>query len=70
VGLALAGRIGLVDGNMDARLTLKRNAPADQSLRPTDTGGETVSLRGPLSEPVLRGEDGDGAMVPREDRAP
>jgi hypothetical protein len=63
--------VGLVDGNMDARLTLRSSAPPDQSLKPTDTGGETVSLRGPLSDPlVLRGEDGDAAAASREGRAP
>jgi AsmA protein len=47
-----SGRLGLDDANMDVRLTLK---PADL------TGGETVSLRGPWYDPILRGEDPDPA---------
>jgi len=67
-GLALAasGRFGLDDGNMDVRLMLKPNVPADQPIKLTDmAGGETVSLRGPWHEPLVRGEDIDTSPSPR-----
>jgi AsmA protein len=67
VALTLAGRLGLVDGNMDARLVLKPSAPLTRSLEPA---GETVSLRGPWSDPVMRGEDSEATLAPREGRAP
>jgi len=59
-GLALtaSGRFGVDDGNMDVRLTLKSNVPADQPLKLTDmTGGETMTLRGPWHDPLVRAED-------------
>jgi AsmA protein len=62
VALALTGRLGLVDGNMDARLTLKPGGAADALRKPAgDAAGEAVSLRGPWPDPVLRGEDADWA---------
>jgi len=63
VALALAGRFGLVDGNMDARLVLKPGAAPEGAPRTADAGtGEAVTLRGPWPDPVLRGEDTDAAM--------
>ncbi len=59
VALALAGRLGLVDGNVDARLVLKPDAPSDASRKPADAGGEAVTLRGPWPDPVLRSEDSE-----------
>ena len=59
VALALTGRLGIVDGNMDARLMLKAGAPADQALRLADAAVETVTLRGPWASPEVRGEDGE-----------
>jgi hypothetical protein len=61
VALALAGRFGLVDGNMDARVIMKSNLPPDQPLKPTDTGAETMSLRGPWPHPALYRDDSDSA---------
>jgi AsmA protein len=59
VALALTGRLGIVDGNMDARLMLKAGAPPDQPLRPSDTAMEMLTLRGPWASPEVRGEDGE-----------
>jgi AsmA protein len=59
VALALTGRVGIVDGNMDARLMLKPGAPADRPLRPADAAAETVTLRGPWASPEVRGEDSE-----------
>jgi AsmA protein len=67
VALALAGRFGLVDGNMDARVFMRSNLPPDEPLKPTDSGTETVTVRGPWPDPVLHGEDGDAS---RDGRAP
>jgi AsmA protein len=62
VALALAGRLGLVDGNMDARLVLKPGTVSEASAPPADTpGSEAVTLRGPWPDPVLRGEDTDAS---------
>jgi AsmA protein len=61
VALALAGRFGLVDGNMDARVIMKSNLPPDQPLKLTDTGAETMSLRGPWPDPALYRDDSDSA---------
>ena len=53
--LAASGRLGLDDGNMDVRLTWKSNLAADRPPKPAD-GGETLSLRGPWYDPIVRGE--------------
>ncbi len=52
--LAASGRLGLDDGYMDVRLTWKSIPQADQSPKPTDAAGETVSLRGPWYAPIVR----------------
>jgi AsmA protein len=63
--LALGGRLGLVDGHMDARLVLKPAAPSDAAARTAETGvSETVTLRGPWPDPVLRSEESDAAVRP------
>jgi AsmA-like protein len=59
LGLVLAGRFGLVDGNMDARLMLKPGAASEASAKPTDAVSEAVTLRGPWPDPVLRGDDSE-----------
>ena len=59
MALALTGRLGIVDGNMDARLMLKTGIPTDPALRPADVAVETVTLRGPWASPEVRGEDGE-----------
>jgi AsmA protein len=65
MALALAGRLGLVDGNMDARLVLKSGAPSDASQRSTDaSASEAVILRGPWPDPMLRAEDSDVTVRP------
>jgi AsmA-like C-terminal region len=66
LGLALAGRFGLVDGNMDARLMLKPDAPSDASKKAADSGSgnEAVTLRGPWPDPMLRSEDREPAVWP------
>jgi AsmA protein len=65
VALALAGRLGLVDGNMDARLVLKPGAPADASRStPEGAASEAVTLRGPWPDPTLRAEDSDATLRP------
>jgi AsmA protein len=65
LALALAGRLGLVDGNMDARLVLKPGAPSDASQKPADAGAsEVVTLRGPWPDPMLRAEDSDATARP------
>jgi AsmA protein len=69
VALALAGRFGLVDGNMDARVIMRSNLPPDQPLKPTDAGAETVSLRGPWPDPTLYSEESDAGSA-RDVRAP
>ena len=57
-GLAATGRFGLADGNMDLRLIVKPNLPADRPLQAADmTGGEVISLRGPWQEPFVRLEE-------------
>jgi AsmA protein len=63
--LTLGGRLGLVDGNMEVRLNLKSNVPHDQPVKLWDAGGETLTVSGAWSEPVLRGEDGEAAAPPR-----
>jgi AsmA protein len=55
LSLAASGRLALDDGNMDLRLTWKSNHPADRPPQPAD-GGETLSLRGPWYDPIVRGE--------------
>jgi len=63
VALALTGRFGLVDGNMDARLVLRPGAASAGAARTVDAGaGEIVTLRGPWPDPVLRGDDSDATM--------
>jgi AsmA protein len=57
VALGMTGRLGIVDGNMEARLMLKAGAPPNQPLRLTDTSVDTVTLRGPWMNPEVRGED-------------
>jgi len=65
LALALAGRLGLVDGNMDARLVLKPGAPSDASQKPADAGAsEVVTLRGPWPDPMLRADDSDATARP------
>jgi AsmA protein len=65
MALALAGRLGLVDGNMDARLVLKPGAPSDASQKPADAGAsEVVTLRGPWPDPMLRADDSDATARP------
>jgi AsmA protein len=59
VALALTGRLGIVDGNMDARLLLKAGVPPDQALRLADPTNEALTLRGPWATPEVRGEDGE-----------
>ena len=61
VALAGSGRFGLHDGNMDIRLTLKSNSPADQAPK---VGSDTVTLRGPWHEPAVRAEDTDTNLPP------
>ncbi len=64
-GLAATGRFGLADGNMDLRLTVKPNVPADRPLQAADmAGGEVISLRGPWQEPFVRLEE-EAAIAPR-----
>ena len=59
-GLGASGRLGLADGNMDLRLTVKQNLPTDRPLNATDmTGGEVIVLRGPWQEPMVRAEDSE-----------
>ena len=62
VALALTGRLGLADGNMEARLLLKSGAPPDEPLRLADATVETLTVRGPWINPELRGEDGEGSV--------
>jgi AsmA protein len=68
VALALTGRLGIADGNMEARLLLKAGAPPDQPLRLADATVETLTLRGPWVSPEVRGEDGEA--LSRDGRAP
>jgi AsmA protein len=68
VVLALTGRLGIADGNMEARLLLKAGAPPDQPLRLADAAVETLTLRGPWTSPEVRGEDGEA--MSRDGRAP
>jgi len=57
-GLFASGRFGLADGNMDLRLVVKPNVPADRPLQAGDmTGGEVISLRGPWQDPLVRLEE-------------
>jgi AsmA protein len=66
LALAAWGRVGLEDGNMDLRLSLKPDVPADQPFKLTDmTGGETVTLRGPWYDPIVRREEADIGTLPR-----
>jgi AsmA protein len=66
VALTLTGRLGIADGNMDARLVLKgAPAPPGQPLRLVDAGVKTLMLRGPWASPEVRGEDGE---PPRDSR--
>jgi AsmA protein len=59
VALALAGRLGFVDGNMDMRLTLmKTNVPPDQP-RLADAAVQTITVRGPWTSPDVRGEESE-----------
>jgi AsmA protein len=69
LALRLAGRFGLVDGDMDARVIVKPNLPPDQPFGATDGGGETLTLRGPWPDPVLRSEEND-ARAARDALAP
>jgi hypothetical protein len=62
MALVLTGRLGIADGNMDARLMLKEGAPPDQPLRLTDTSVETVTLRGPWASPEVQSEDGEASL--------
>jgi AsmA protein len=65
-GLAASGRFGMVDGNMDLRVTLKPGVPTDRPLQPADLmGGEIINVRGPWQDPTVRDEDTDPAMPPR-----
>lgn len=65
VALAARGRFGLDDGNMDVRLTLKPVAPPGQPPKPVDVAdGETITLRGPWYDPVVRREDSE-TVAPR-----
>lgn len=57
MALALVGRLGLVDGNIDARLMLKPNLPADQPLRLSDAAVKTLTLRGSWSKLDVLTED-------------
>jgi AsmA protein len=70
VALALAGRLGLVDGNLDARLLLKSNLPPNQPLKLTDVPSESVILRGPWSKPDVRGEESEAASSRESKAAP
>jgi AsmA protein len=66
LALAATGRLGLDDGNMDVRLALKGDVPPDQPIKLSDlAGGETVTLRGPWNDPLVRGDDGDAGSPPR-----
>jgi AsmA protein len=66
MGIAASGRLGLGDGNMEMRVVLKSNVPADRPLTHAELmGGEMVSVRGPWHEPLVRGEDADTVMPPR-----
>ncbi len=70
LALTLGGRFGLVDGNMDARLTLKSGlkpaAASDASAKPTGGASEAITLRGPWPDPLLHADDSDvlGRFVP------
>lgn len=65
LALTLAGRLGLVDGNMDARLLLKPGAPSDAPQRTPEAGAsEAVTLRGPWPDPMLRAEDTEAMLRP------
>jgi AsmA protein len=63
LALTLGGRFGLVDGNMDARLTLKSGlkpaGTSDASAKPTAGASEAVTLRGPWPDLLLHGDDSD-----------
>jgi hypothetical protein len=52
-----------VDGNMDARLTLKSGlkpaGTSDASAKPTAGASEAVTLRGPWPDLLLHGDDSD-----------
>jgi AsmA protein len=65
LAVTASGRLGLDDASIDLRLTLKPYTPADLPLRPGDmAGSETVSLRGPWHDPVLRQEQAPAAPLP------
>jgi hypothetical protein len=57
-GLAASGRVGLGDGNVELRVTLKSNVPIDRPLQASDMArGDVISLRGPWHEPSVRVEE-------------
>jgi len=65
-GLGAAGRLGLADGNLDLRLSVKQNVPADRPMNAADlVGAEMIYLRGPWQDPVIRADDSDFGASPR-----
>jgi uncharacterized protein involved in outer membrane biogenesis len=65
-GLGASGRLGLNDGNLELRLTVKQNVPTDRPLSSIDlVGGDVVYLRGPWQDPVAIADDGDLNFPPR-----
>jgi AsmA protein len=63
IALALTGRLGLVDGNVDARLMWKSGVPPNEPLKLSDSAAEAVNLRGPWSKPDVRGDDADTGVL-------
>jgi AsmA protein len=66
LALTASGRLGLEDASIDMRLTLRPDPPADLPPKLADmAGSETVTLRGPWHDPVLRQEETAPAASPR-----
>jgi AsmA protein len=66
LGLGAAGRLGLTDGNLELRLTVKQKVPTDRPISAADLlGGDVVHLRGPWQDPFVRTEDSDLGATPR-----
>jgi AsmA protein len=65
-GLGAIGQIDIVEGGLDLNVSVKANVPTDRPLTPADLGGgETISVRGPWREPVVRGHDNAPAEPPK-----
>jgi hypothetical protein len=64
LGLSAAGWVDLAQRTLDLSLFMKASVPTDRPLKASDmAGAETVTLRGPWLEPMVRDQEPEGGTA-------